>query len=196
LAASCADGPSASCTVPPNSPRAMAAGAASTPSLGQTRREQSLRARTDAQWLAQSLFCYSPDPTVRTIAFRRIAHIKVRRSLSHLPCPGRTRYVSPWGPDWDHHVEQAGSGSSLPVRRQLARLRSQSQRESAHRGRTFASPLARTRYPRGIELSRYWLGERAIFARRSQTRRARAFVRFRRGFRTLHRTLARPLFRR
>src|SRR5438132_14014748 len=127
--------------------------------------------------LAQSLFYYSPDPNDRTIAFRRIAYSKARRSLLHLPWQGRTRYVSPRRPEWDH-VEQAGSGSSLPVWRQLARLRSQSQRESAYRGRTFASTLARTRYPRGVELSRYWLRERAVFARRSQTRSARAFVRF------------------
>src|SRR5258708_38546474 len=128
---------------PMHSARAMAAGAASKLNLGQTRRQQSVRAPPDAQWLAQSLFCYSPDPTVRTIAFRRIAYIKARRSLLHLPRQGRTRYVSARRSDWDYHVEQASSGPSLPLWRQLARLPSQSQPESAYRGTTFASTLAR-----------------------------------------------------
>src|SRR4029077_13201694 len=100
LAASVGDGMSVRWAAPLHSARAMAAGAASMQNLGQTRREQSVRAHTDAQWLAQSLFCYSPDPTVRTIAFRRIAYIKARRSLLHLPWQGRTRYVSRRRPDW------------------------------------------------------------------------------------------------
>src|SRR5262249_43402108 len=55
----------------------MAAGAVSNRNLGPGRQERSVRAPRDAQWLARSLFCCSPDPTIRTIAFRQIPHIKL-----------------------------------------------------------------------------------------------------------------------
>src|SRR5262245_44223869 len=86
----------------------MAAGAVSNRNLGPGRQERSVRAPRDAQWLARSLFCYSPDPTICTIAFRRIPHIKALRASPFafaiarpdpLSCAGRARP--------GHHVGQA-----------------------------------------------------------------------------------------
>src|SRR5262249_53072439 len=117
---------------PLHSAQAMAAGAASTRNLGQARQERSVRAPRDAQWLARSSLCCSPDPTIGTIPSRRVPYIKaLRASTLHLPSQDLTRYLALRVRDWGHHVEQTSSGSSLPVWRQLARLCSQSQRKSA-----------------------------------------------------------------
>src|SRR6266545_1671617 len=89
------------------------------------------------------------------------------------------------------NVEPTRSRSSLRVWRQLARLRPCAQRRSDRRSGKIRPRSPATRHPRGAELRRHRLGQRAVFARRPQARRPRAFVRLRRRLRSLHRALAR-----
>ena len=69
-----------------------------------------------------------------------------------------------------------------------------SQRQSDRRGGDFAPSPAPARIARGCALHRRRLRERAFFARGPQARRARAFVRFRSVFGSLHHAAAGPAF--